>query len=141
MILGKVDTNPPKVGDDIANDDDHDYDNNNVVDDEDDDDDVGCVPQILQHRSSKGRRCQLSPGISLYSEPDNESTQVATFRGTFKTSSSYRQTPFQPVRPSIKMITVRGDQGQDQSRLSYEGSSSHNHSHTCFVCTHTTLII
>ena len=92
--------------------------------------------------SSKGRRrCQLSPGISLYSEPDNESTQVATFRATFKTSSSYRQTPFEPLRPSIKMITVRGDQGQDQSRLSYEGSSSHNHSHTCFVCTHTTLII
>ena len=138
MILGKVDTNPPKVGDDIANDDDHDYDNSNGGDDDDDD---GCVPQILQHRSSKGRRCQLSPGISLYSEPDNESTQVATFRATFKTSSSYRQTPFEPLRPSIKMITVRGDQGQDQSRLSYEGSSSHNHSHTCFVCTHTTMII
>ena len=137
MILGKVDTNPPKVGDDIANDDDHDYDNSNVDDDDDDDDDVGCVPQILQHRSSKGRRCQLSPGISLYSEPDNESTQVATF----KTSSSYRQATFEPVRPSIKMITVRGDQGQDQSRLSYEGSSSHNHSHTCFVFTHTTPII
>ena len=138
MILGKVDTNPPKVGDDIANDDDRDYDNSNGVDDGDD---VGCVPQILQHRSSKGRRCQLSPGISLYSEPDNESTQVATFRATFKTSSSYRQATFEPLRPSIKMITVRGDQGQDQSRLSYEGSSSHNHSHTCFVCTHTTLII
>ena len=136
MIEGKVDTNPPKVGDDIANDDDHDHDNSNGVDD--DDDDVGCVPQILQHRSSKGRRCQLSPGISLYSEPDNESTQVATFRATFKTSSSYRKTPFQP---SIKMITVRGDQGQDQRRLSYEGSSSHNHSHTCFVYTHTNLII
>ena len=130
MIVGKVDTNPPKVGDDIANV--HDDDNNNV-----DDDDVGCVPQILQHRSSKGRRCQLSPGISLYSEPDNESTQVATFRATFKTSSSYRQPPFEPLRPSIKMITVRGDQGQDQSRLSYEGSSSHNQSHMCFVYTHT----
>ena len=123
MIVGKVDTNPPKVGDDIANDDDRDYNNSNGVDD---DDDAGCVPQILQHRSSKGRRCQLSPGISLYSEPDNESTQVATF----KTSSSYRQTPFESVRPSIKMITVRGDQGQDQSRLSNEGFNSRNHSHT-----------
>ena len=37
MIVGKVDTNPTKVGDDIANDDDHDDDNSNGVDDDDDD--------------------------------------------------------------------------------------------------------